>query len=273
VKTIFRRQIAIPQDHGSWVFIISPLLVGIFAGGSFRLATAVLVVGAFAAFLLRQPVSMLVKVYSGRRPRSDLLPALLWSAFYSFTGLVALATLILLGDGYVAYLAVPGLPVFAWHLWLVSRRAERRQTVVELVATAVLALAAPGAYWVGVRHYDPSGWWLWLLTWLQSAASIVYAYLRLEQRVLPAVPPRSAQWSMAREAISFTSFNFLFSVALGLAGLLPSLLFVPYLLQWLESLWGTTHPAVKVKPVLIGLRQLIVSSLWTVLFILVWTGG
>ncbi len=152
--------------------------------------------------------------------------------------------LISLGDGYVTYLAVPGLLVFAWHLWLVVRREERKQVGVELLATGVLSLAAPGAYWVGLGHYGASGWWLWLLTWLQSAASILYAYLRLEQRLLPSVPPRRIQWSMAVRALAFTSFNVLFSFAFGLVGQLPRLIFIPYLLQWIESLWGAFHPAI-----------------------------
>lgn len=188
MSSIFRRQIAIPQDHGSWVFILSPLLVGIFAGGSLRFATVFLVIAAMAAFLLRQPLTMIVKVFSNRRPRSDAPAALSWCILYCLIGALGLAELIVAGDGYVAYLAVPGAPVFAWHLWLVSRRAERKQTGVEIVATGVLSLAAPGAYWVGLQHYDPFGWWLWLLTWMQSAASILYAYLRLEQRLLREVP-------------------------------------------------------------------------------------
>lgn len=261
---------AIPQDHGSWVFIFSPLVIGIFAGRALHTGTLVLVVAAFAAFLLRQPLTMIVKVLSGRRPRADLPAALFWAVLYSLIGAAAVVLLVLSGDGYVVYLAVPGLPVFAWHLWLVSRRAERRQTAVEVVATGVLALAAPGAYWVGLGHYDPSGWWLWLLAWLQSAASILYAYLRLEQRVLPKMPERSEQWRMARGALAFTSFNVLFSSVLGIAGLLPKLILVPFVVQWLESLWGTLHPAVQMKPVLIGVRQLIISMLWTAFFVVLW---
>ena len=42
--SIFRRHIALPQDHGSWVFILSPLLIGIFAGGSFTASSLLLVV-------------------------------------------------------------------------------------------------------------------------------------------------------------------------------------------------------------------------------------
>jgi hypothetical protein len=273
VKSILRRQIAIPQDHGSWVFILSPLIIGIFAGGSFRISSLVVTVAAMDAFLLRQPLTTIVKIYSGRRTRTDLPAALFWTAAYSLIGLLAVIGLILLGAGYVVYLAIPGIPVFAWHLWLVSRRAERRQAGVELVATGVLSLAAPGAYWVGLQHYDSYGWWLWLLTWLQSAASIVYAYLRLEQRVLTAIPDRSVQWKMARRAIIYTSFNVLLTLALGLAGVLPRLIFVPYMVQWIETLWGATHPAIKVKPVRIGMRQLIVSTLWTVLFIVFWEIG
>jgi hypothetical protein len=270
VKSFLRHQIAIPQDHGSWVFVLSPLLIGIFAGRTFHMGTAILALAAMAAFLLRQPVTSIVKVHSGRRPRTDMPAAIFWTVVYGLVGALAVACLIAFGYGYVVILAVPGLPVFAWHLWLISHRAERKQAGVELVATGVLSLAAPGAYWVGLQHYDSSGWWLWLLTWLQSAASIMYAYLRLEQRVLPDVPPRAVQWLMARRALSYTSFNVVFTLAVGLFGLLPRLLFIPYLVQWFESLWGAFHPALKVKPVFIGLRQLIVSILWTMLFIVCW---
>ncbi|HTP01276.1 MAG TPA: YwiC-like family protein [Anaerolineales bacterium] len=273
MNRVLRKEIAIPQDHGSWVFILSPLVIGIFAGNSFGLDSVVMVIAAMDAFLLRQPLTTLVKIYSGRRPRTDLPAAVFWTALYCVIGLLAVVGLVLLGDGYVVYLAIPGVPVFAWHLWLVSRRAERKQAGVELIATGVLSLAAPGAYWVGIGRYDPFGWWLWLLTWLQSAASIRYAYLRLEQRVLPAAPDRATQWRMARQAIAYTSFNVVFTVGLGLAGILPRLIFIPYAVQWLEALWGTTHPAVKVKPVRIGMRQTIVSTLWTVLFIVFWEMG
>ena len=269
MKAIFRRQIAIPQDYGSWVFILSPLVIGIFAGRALQAGTAAVIVAALAAFLLRQPLATIVKVISGRRPRTDLNAALFWSALYAVVGGLAVLWLIILGDGYVVYLAVPGMPVFAWHLWLVSRRAERRQALVELAATGVLSLAAPGAYWVGLGHYSPFGWWLWLLTWLQSGASIVHAYMRLEQRALRDMPDRATEWRMARNAIGFTSFNVIFTLLLAVGGALPRLIFVPYVLQWLETLWGAFHPAVRFKPVVIGIRQLIISVLWTALFILV----
>ncbi len=274
MQSYLKRQIALPQDHGAWVFIFSPLLVGVFAGRTFQLPSLCLVIAAMSAFLIRQPVTVIVKSMSGRRSAADLPAAQFWVLVYGILAVAALIGLILNGYGYVLYLAIPGAPVFAWHLWLVSRRAERKQAGVEIIATGVLALAAPAAFWVGLGSYDPNGWWLWLFAWLQSAASIVYAYLRLSQRDLSpeqaAAKSRTEWWQMGRRALAYTSFNVLFSVGLVMSGLVPFFIFVSFLAQWLETLWGITHPSVGWKPVHIGTRQLIVSILWTVLFIVFW---
>jgi len=269
-KSLFKPYIAIPQDHGSWVFLLSPLLIGIFAGGKLSAATPFLVIGSLATFMLRQPVTVAIKAVSGRRSRADLKSALFWSGLYALIGLVCLAALTWQGYAYVLLLALPAIPVFAWHLWLVSRRSERRQAGVEILGSGVLALAAPAANWVAAGSADPTGWWLWMLTWLQSAASIVYAYLRLGQRELEAVPPVNIRLRMARRALLYTSFNFFGVLLLSIVQLLPPLLWLPYLLQFVETIYGTFKPAMKAKPTAIGIRQLIVSSLFTVIFILTW---
>jgi len=274
--TYFRKQFFLPQDHGSWVFIFSPLLIGLFAGAKFTWASLSLTIASIAAFLMRQPITMAVKALSGRRAKSDLSPAGAWIIAYGLIILIALIGLFRAGFGYLLILAIPGLPVFAWHLWLVSRREERRQVNVEIIATGVLSLAAPAAYWVGIGRYDPSGWWLWILVWLQTAASIVYAYLRLEQRELPALsdqpegPARSDLWKMGFRAFLYTTFNLVLTLVLGLFSILPHFIFLPYLVQWMETIRGILHPAIKWKPTRIGIRQLIVSTLWTILFILFW---
>jgi hypothetical protein len=269
--SIFIRHIALPQDHGSWVFLFSPLLIGLFAGGGWKPASALLVVAALAAFLIRQPASIAIKALSGRRSRRDLSPALAWLGIYSAVGLLGLVGLILLGFGYLLYLAVPGILVFVWHLYLISRRQERRQMGIELVGAGVLALAAPAAFWVARGTPDSQGWWLFGLVWLQSAASIVYAYLRLEQRVLPAIPAMAERLKMGRRALLYTTFNLVLTLALTIAGILPALLPGAYALQWLETIWGAlVRPAVGVKPTRIGVRQLIVSTLFTLMFILAW---
>jgi hypothetical protein len=266
----FRRPIFLPQDHGSWVFLFSPLLIGLFLGGNFSSGSLSLVIASIAAFLIRQPITIAVKVYAGRRAKTDLPAARVWIVAYGILILIALIGLIQAGFSYLLLLAIPGAPVFAWHLWLVSKREERRQINVEIVATGVLALAGPAAYWVGIGHYDSIGWWLWILVWAQTAASIVYAYLRLEQRDQTEVPAHNELWKLGIRAFAYTTFNLVSVLTLGLVSVLPRFLFLPYLVQWVETMWGIFHPAIKWKPVRIGTRQLIVSILWTILFIITW---
>ena len=270
MKRYFRRQIAITNEHGSWVFLLSPLLIGLFVGGQWTTPHLYLIIAALCGFLIRQPIVIAVKAYSGRRSRQDLPAARFWIAVYGVIGLIMLAGLVLRGYGYLLYLALPGLPVFGWHLWLVTRRAERRQAGVEIIASGVLALSAPAVYWISVGSPESMGWWLWGLTWLQSAASIVYAYLRLEQRGWKEIPAVKVRLKFGRRALWYVSFNLAFTVVLSIAGWLPSWIFIPYLLQWGETLWGALHPAAGVKPAKIGLRQLIVSTLFTILFIITW---
>ncbi|MBC8503916.1 MAG: YwiC-like family protein [Anaerolineales bacterium] len=270
MKKYFRRSIAITNEHGSWVFLLSPLLIGLFAGTSWSTPAIYLFVAALCAFLIRQPIAMAVKAYSGRRPKHDLPAARFWIIVYGSLGLLVLLGLILRGFGFLLYLALPGIPVFAWHLFLVSQRRERRQMGVEIIASGVLALSAPAGYWIGLGSPDFTGWLLWGLTWLQSAASIVHAFLRLEQRVWDEIPDLQTRFRAGKRALLYTSFNLTFVVLLSLLGILSPWLFLPFLIQWLETLWGISNPAVGFKPTSIGFRQLAVSIAFTIVFILVW---
>ena len=93
--SLFRKQIFLPQDHGSWVFILSPLLIGLFAGRQFNYASFNLIIAAMAAFLIRQPLTIAIKVYSGRRPKGDLPAARFWMIIYCVIALLAILGLTL----------------------------------------------------------------------------------------------------------------------------------------------------------------------------------
>lgn len=272
------KQIALPSDHGSWVFLLSPLLIGLFAGGSWQAGHGWLTLAALAVFFLRQPAAALVKTYSGRKSARERPAAWLWLGVYGLIALAAAAGLAWLGQGYLVWLALPGLTVFIWHLWLVRHRQERRQIGVDILAAGALALAAPAAYWIGAGRPDTTGGWLtggWLLalTWLQSAASIVYAFLRLEQRTLKETPSTAERWRMGLRALLYSGFNLVLTVVAGLAGWLPGRLWLAFGLQFAEVVYGIRRPAIGVKPTAIGFRQLAVSTLFTVLFIILWRIG
>jgi len=267
----FRRHVALTNEHGSWVFLLSPLIVGLVAGGRWSVDSFYIIFTSLAGFLIRQPITILVKIYSGRRTRRDLPAALFWIVVYGLIGTVSMYALVMRGFGYILILIVPAIPVFIWHLYLVSKRAERRQIGVGIVASGVLALSAPAGYWIGKGEPTIMGWVLWLLMWLQSAASILYAHLRLKQRELDKIPNISKRLSMSRRALLYTTFNLIGVLVSSITGFLPQWLYLPYGLQWLETMWkGIIKPPVDVKPTHIGIRQLIISSLFTILFIIAW---
>jgi hypothetical protein len=267
---LLRRSVAWPSDHGSWVFLLSPLIIGLAIGGRWTEPVTYLIVASICGFLVRQPMTIAVKALSGRRSRADLPAALFWSALYSLIGLAHVLGLILRGMGYLLYLAIPGILVFAWYLYLVWRRGERRQFVLEIVGAGVFALTAPAGLWAAVGHPVGLGWLLWMLTWAQSTASIVYVYLRLQQRSLTQAPTPPRRLLMGLPSLTLTSLNLLGVGALGADGLLSQTLAVAYIPQWIEALWGTCQPAIGVKPSRIGVRQLCVSTLYTLLFIWTW---
>ncbi len=239
-------------------------------GGQLTWASGLLAAAALSAFLLRVPVTMLVKIQSGRRPRSELKAALFWLVVYGLASLLAVGGLALSGYSFILLLAIPAAPVLAWHLWLVSRRAERQQMAVELAGSAALALAAPAAYWVGKGAADSTGWLLWGLCWLQTAGSIIYTYLRLKQRRLSAQPGLNESVRMAVPALVVNTGVVLLAGLLAILAVIPPWLPAAYAVQALEVAWGTLHPAVRAKPGVIGMRQLAVSLLFTALFILLW---
>jgi len=269
-QKIFQRKIAITNEHGSWVFLFSPLLIGLFAGQSWSVDVIFLVLGALAGFLIRHPITIAVKAWSGRRSKAELIPAGWWIFIYSLVGVIMIGGLVVRGLGYLLILAIPGILVFIWHLYLVYNRAERGQMGIEIVASGVLALIAPAGYWIGVGGISSLGWWLWGLTWFQSAAAIVYVYLQLAQREYKQVPPLKDRFQLGWRAVLYTSFNLLSTVFLSALDIIPTWIFLPYLLQWGETIRGIYYPATGVKPTSIGIRQLIVSSLFTLLFILAW---
>ena len=154
MQKYFKKHIALTNEHGSWVFLLSPLLIGIFAGSSWSSITVYLILAALAGVLIRQPSVIAVKAYMGRRSRADLPAARFWMVIYAVIGVLMVIGLIWRGFGYLLWLVLPGLPVFIWHLYLVSRRSERRQMGIEIVASGVLALAAPAGYWIGIGYPD-----------------------------------------------------------------------------------------------------------------------
>lgn len=276
LKTLFQRQIALPSEHGSWVFVLSPLLTGLLLGRSLGQQSWLVILTVMAGFLLRQPLTVLVKVRSGRRPAKEWIPALVWSGVYACLALLGLAALTWQGNTFILWFILPALPVVAWQMWLVQRRAERRQLVLELAGSAVLAMAAPTAYWTAAGQYSKTGWLLWACLWLQTSGAILYTYLLLELRRLKHDPTPAERLRLAAPALT-GNFTVLLAALLAAAvGWIAPWTPAAYALQCAEVGWGAARANRQARPNAIGLRMLILTCLVTgvlVFAFMTWKGS
>ena len=262
---LFRKQYFLPSEHGSWIWMLGPFIIGTAASGEPSIASRLLLLMALSLFLIRQPVMVLVKVRTRRRHQRDTAPALFWAIIYSVLIGLTTTSLILRGFHQLLLLAIPAVPVFTWYLYLISKRKERGQRGVELVGSGVLALAAPAAYWVSGGNDIILAGILWALSWLQSTASIINVYLRLEQRQLKTLPPLSARLRMGRRTAAYHIFNLALVCFLASQTLIPLLIIAAFGLMLIDALEGTLRPVIGIRPSIIGLRQLVSSSIFVVL--------
>jgi hypothetical protein len=116
------------------------------------------------------------------------------------------------------------------------------------------------------------GWLLWGLAWMQAGVSIYYAYLRLQQRVWIETPEPSQCWQAGRTIVLGAGGALILVILMAFFKIVPLWLPLAFGVQFAEALWGTFRPAVKAKPTHIGIRQLIVSTLFTIIFIAAWLG-
>lgn len=87
-RDLFRKHLALPQQHGAWALWLGPFCVGIAVGRALTPGHFWLTLAMLGAFLALQPLTILVKAWAGRRPTAERAPALVWLAAY---GALALA--------------------------------------------------------------------------------------------------------------------------------------------------------------------------------------
>lgn len=258
---------ALPAEHGAWALWLGPLAVGVGVGGWNGAPTLLLLLAQLFAFLSRQPLIILVKALSGRRSRNDAAPASRWFIGYALLAAISGIALLALGYTRLLWAIVPIAPMLLWQVWLVRNRAERQMTI-ELAGSGMLALAAPTAYYVATGAIDTTALMLWLLCWLQSAAAIVYVYLRLAQRRLIAAPPTEERWRMGFRAVLYAGVNFVISGTLAILGLVPPLTPLAFAAMLWQAVGGTRQPCVGARPQRIGFAQVGATALFAALLIL-----
>jgi hypothetical protein len=187
------KPIALPSEHGSWGFLLEPLLLGLalaptLAGFSLALAVA-------AAFLVRNPLRVFLRARGGGSPRFAVARRV--ALFY---GIVAVL-------GVVAGAAVAGVAPL-WPLAAVSplavvfvhfdARNRGRSMTAELLAPAGLAAATP-AIVLAAGWPTAAAVTAWVVVVIKALPTVIYirARLRLEDGVRVTVWPSATAHLLA----------------------------------------------------------------------------
>ena len=261
---------AIPNEHGIWALWLSPFLIGWGVAGTGTAATLWTFGAILFAFLARHPLIILVKVRAGRRKQEDYRPAILWTAGYSLIATFFALLIVLSGEGLLLILLIPAIVLLIWHLRLVYRRKER-QLPVELVGSGILAMAASAAHISSTGSWTETAGLLWLLTWGYAAVSIVYIYLRLDQRQIEEADKmdlsRSRRLNMGRSAMQIAAVALLLVTAGTYFRVLPRFAPLPFIITQVQVIAGTLRPAIGASPSRIGLVQVGAFLIFTTLTI------
>lgn len=264
-RDFFKKRIAVPPEKGAWVWLLGPMIAGLAATPAFGIDTIIILIGAVAAYMLRQPATLAAKNYRRAKAAPDTPLIAAWFAIYTAIALAAGAALLLRGHLWVIALGLPGLLLFARHLWLVAKNDERHRIGMDLAAAGMLALTAPAI----VLVHDTTAWLaaaiLWLILSLQASGSIVHMFLRLEQRRLKSLPTPRERWQKGAIPVAHHAANTLFAIAAVALSIAPWLIIPAFAITLIEGVAAVHNPPVGHTPRQLGMRQLWISSAFTVL--------
>ncbi|MCW5849162.1 MAG: YwiC-like family protein [Anaerolineae bacterium] len=170
------RSVALPSEHGGWMFLLEPLLLGLAVAGSWP--GLALAVAALGAFLLHQPIKVAVKDYlKGKRPLRTV-----WAErFMALYGLVAVAAFAVVLRGADRTFLVPlllALPLMLTQL-LYDARNQSRALLPELAGALSLGALAPAIALLDGWPLERT-WPLWLLAAGRALPAILYVRARLK---------------------------------------------------------------------------------------------
>ncbi len=161
----------VPREHGAWVMLSAPLVLGLAAAGSAPLLpTTLLAVVSLSAFMAWEPA---FRALRGRpRPGDQIWAAVLFTILASSAcGLLVSGP----GSGLLP-LAVAGLAVgvVTGILRRVGRKRLDRTVLGEVLAVSGLTLTAPAAWVVGRGELSGAAWWLWAASTAFFASGVVH---------------------------------------------------------------------------------------------------
>jgi hypothetical protein len=229
----------LPKEHGSWVMLIVPLLVGLILAPAWHWRVLVLLVAAFTFFLMRYPLATLVK--TRKRAKVDKAYLWRWAAIYGSVTALSGAWLILgYGLWWLLAMGVVGGLLIGLHLWLVTSRQEM-SLMGELSAIFGLSLGASMAYYVAGGRLDGTAILLGFINAVYFGGTVFYIKLKVRRQPRLAVPAHlSGRLLEAKACLSYQTLALTLIILLAtlrLAPLLTPLVLVPATFKVLLGAW------------------------------------
>ncbi|MBI3297236.1 MAG: YwiC-like family protein [Elusimicrobia bacterium] len=253
----------LPREHGSWVMLLVPPVLGwAAAGGGPAGAAALFALGTAGAFLLRTPLGVLLESPGHPAARRWVLSCAA-AAAAGFGGLAAL---------YGRWGLLLMVPPDGGALAVALRNQRRRRAMSEaneLVGIAGLSLGAPAAWYAASGAWEPGAAWLWALCALFFSGPVFHVKMLVSRRAASA---RGAPVEAARRADGARRLSLAYHGAAAAAvaaaaagGAVPAGALLPFGASAAKSAWWAARqgPGLELKKV--GWQEVG----WTALFLAV----
>lgn len=176
-----RIEVPVPREHGAWVMLSLPLVLGAATGPrGVSGAIGLLVVTTLAVFLAQDLIRRRVR---GRLPAG----AMRWLAGYAAAAVAAgfglLALLPPAGRVGLVVLGGVGGAIFAVLLWALARPGGKRfdrSVVGELLAVPALTLTGPAAAVVATGELGAGAWTVWALSVAYFGSGMLFVKMLLD---------------------------------------------------------------------------------------------
>jgi len=256
----FRKHLLLPAEHGTWFWFLVPFFVAVGVTGIWNTAVSLTILGGFAAFLLRQPLTYWLQIQRGRGRESDKPAVIGLTIGLGLIATLSFAALLSSGHTDLLWLLPALLPLMALYLILArQKRAAIRTLWLEIGGGIGLALIAPAVTIAAEGQLSGLSFGLWGLMAAQNALGAHYVHLRLAD---------THKRPIRRSSVVVSHLGG-FSVVLlfAIINLIPLLTAVPFLAFLLRAFWGATDPRPVENVKRFGFLEVaveVVSGLWIV---------
>lgn len=261
VRKVRLGQVAFPTEHGSWGFLLEPILAGLAIafspGGAW---VSVMVIGAF---LIRQPLRIILIDRLGGRRLPQTPYAVRFALFYLAIFAVGLIGSVstLSSSAFIPFALI--LPFAVYQIYCDATR-KSRQLFAELIGSAAIA-SSIAVIALAKGWSEPQAFSLWAILAARSVASILYVRNRLN---LEKGKPSSQLVPIAAHLAALALV-----LTLAVYGLGPYLVAVIFAVLLARCTIGLSSYRKKVKAMKIGIGEVIYGLLTVISLIVGYYAG